>query len=91
VANTRKEALFSSTANSDGHSPRQPYSRQVGHYRRSRVDRLVHSVTVLDEWLKQNEGKIADEMRVRRMKRWRGEALQQLRLELNRTTRAVCE
>ena len=86
MANTRKEAPFSSTANSDGNSPRQPYSRQVGHYRRSRVDRLVHSVSVLDEWLKQNEGKITDEVRVRRMKRWRAEALQQLGIALNRTT-----
>ena len=85
MTNTRKETPFSSTTNSDGRSPQQPYSRQVGHYRRSRVDRLVRSVTVLDEWLKQNEGKIADEVRVRRMKRWRGEALQQLRLEKNRT------
>jgi hypothetical protein len=71
MANTRKEAPFSYTANSDGYSPRQPYSRQI---------RLLRSVSVLDEWLEDNEGKIADEVRVRRMKRLREEALEQLRL-----------
>jgi hypothetical protein len=35
---------------------------------------------VLEEWLEENEGKIADEVRVRRIKHWREEALQQLRL-----------
>ena len=44
---------------------------------------LLESVRVLDEWLKENEGKLEDEVRVRRVKRWRKEALEQLRLELN--------
>jgi hypothetical protein len=71
MTNTRKEAPFSSTANPNGRSPRQPYSRRIG---------LLRSVCVLEEWLEENEGKIADEVRVRRIKHWREEALQQLRL-----------
>jgi hypothetical protein len=71
MTNTRKEAPFSSTANSDGYSPRQPYSRRIS---------LLRSLSVLDEWLEDNEGKIADEVRLRRVKHWREEALEQLRL-----------
>ena len=121
MTNTRKEAP-SSTANSDGHSPQQSYSRQIGHYRgstsrvqqgvvdlddlmdvrgvgsssqvgradrvkqhlaRGRMDRLVRSVSVLDEWLDQNEGHTEDEARVGRMKGLREEALEQLGLLLN--------
>jgi len=41
---------------------------------------LLRSVSVLDKWLEDNEGKIADEVRLRRVKRWREEALEQLRL-----------
>jgi hypothetical protein len=52
----------------------------------AKVKTLLRSIGVLDEWLEQNEGTMDDEVRVRRMKRLRGEALQQLRLELNRTT-----
>jgi hypothetical protein len=71
VTNTSKEATFSSTANSDGHTPPQPYSRRIG---------LLRSLCVLEEWLEDNEGKLADEVRVRRIKHWREEALEQLRL-----------
>ena len=46
---------------------------------------LLRSVRVLDGWLEDNEGRLEDEVRVRRVKRWREEALEQLRLELNRT------
>jgi hypothetical protein len=53
------------------------------HLEERRVKTLVRSLSVLDEWLEENEGR-TDEVRVRRIKRWRGEALQQLRLELNR-------
>lgn len=49
------------------------------------VRTLLRSVGVLDGWLEENEGRSEDEVRVRRIKRWRGEALEQLRLELNRT------
>jgi len=50
---------------------------------------LLHSVCVLDNWLEQNMSNTEDELRVRRIKRWRGEALEQLnftrlRLELVR-------
>jgi hypothetical protein len=41
---------------------------------------LLRSVCVLEEWLEENEGKIADEVRLRRIKHWREEALEQLRL-----------
>ena len=69
MTDTRKEAPVSSTANSDGYSPLQPYSRRIG---------LLRSVCVLEEWLEDNEGKIADEVRIRRIKHWREEALKQL-------------
>ena len=49
------------------------------HLARGRADSLLRSVSVLDEWLEDNEGKIADEVRVRRVKHWREEALEQLR------------
>jgi hypothetical protein len=54
---------------------------------RRRVKLLLRSVRVLDEWLKNNEGKRADEVRVQRVKHWRKEAIEQLRLELNRRRR----
>ena len=71
MPNTRKEDHSSSTVSTDGHTPQQPYSCQRG---------LLRSVSVLDKWLEDNEGKIADEVRLRRVKRWREEALEQLRL-----------
>jgi hypothetical protein len=47
---------------------------------------LLRSVGVLDGWLEQNEVvRSEDEVRVRRMKRLREEALEQLRIELKRT------
>jgi hypothetical protein len=49
----------------------------------SRVKTLMRSLFVLDEWLEDNNGKLKDEVRLRRVKHWREEALQQLRLELN--------
>jgi hypothetical protein len=47
-----------------------------------RVKTLVHSLSVLDEWLEQNEGRTDDEVRVRRIRGWREEALKQLGLLL---------
>jgi len=44
---------------------------------------LLRSVAVLDEWLEKNEGYIEDEVRLRRVKHWREEALEQLKLQLN--------
>jgi hypothetical protein len=52
----------------------------------AKLKTLLRSVDVLDEWLELNEGTTNDEVRVRRIKRLRGEALRQLRLELNRTS-----
>jgi hypothetical protein len=43
---------------------------------------LLGSVRVLDEWLKENEGKLEDEVRIRRVKRWREEAIEQLKRQL---------
>jgi hypothetical protein len=51
----------------------------------AKVKTLLRSVGVLDRWLEDNEGYSEDEMRVRRIKRLREEALEQLRLELNQT------
>jgi len=48
----------------------------------SRVKTLLRSIFVLDKWLEDNNGKLEDEVRLRRVKHWRAEALQQLRLEL---------
>jgi hypothetical protein len=45
-----------------------------------RVKTLLRSLSVLDEWLDKNEGRIDDEARVRRIKGWREEALHQLGL-----------
>jgi hypothetical protein len=45
---------------------------------------LLRSIHILDEWLKNNEGKLEDEVRVQRIKRWREEAIEQLRLKLRR-------
>jgi hypothetical protein len=47
-----------------------------------RAKTLVRSLAVLDGWLEENEGRIEDEARVRRVKRWREEALEQLGLLL---------
>jgi len=52
----------------------------------AKVKTLLRSVAVLDGWLEDNEGRLEDEVRVRRIKRWRAESLEQLRLELNRTS-----
>jgi hypothetical protein len=49
--------------------------------------KTLRSLGVLDEWLEDNEGRSEDEVRLRRIKRWREEALEQLALELNRTPR----
>lgn len=53
----------------------------------AKVKTLLRSVGVLDGWLDKNEGRTDDEVRLRRIERWREEALEQLRLELNRTRR----
>ena len=53
----------------------------------AKVKTLLRSVGVLDEWLEANEGRSEDEVRLRRIKRLREEALEQLALELNRTPR----
>jgi hypothetical protein len=53
----------------------------------AKLKTLLRSVGVLDEWLEENEGRSEDEVRLRRIKRLREEALEQLALELNRTPR----
>jgi hypothetical protein len=49
----------------------------------SRVKILLHSVSVLDKWLKDNDGQLEDEVRVQRIKHWRKEAIEQLKSKLN--------
>src|SRR5687768_10080480 len=53
----------------------------------AKLKTLLRSVGVLDEWLEENEGSSENEVRLRRIKRLREEALEQLALELNRTPR----
>ena len=48
------------------------------HLKDKRAKTLVRSLSVLDGWLDKNAGRIEDETRVRRVKRWREEALEQL-------------
>jgi hypothetical protein len=52
------------------------------HPEHGRVKSLARSLSVLDEWLERNEGHTDDEARVRRVRGWREEALDQLRLSL---------
>ena len=52
------------------------------HPEERRVKTLARSLSVLDEWLERNEGRTDDEARVRRVRGWREEALDQLRLSL---------
>lgn len=61
-----------------------PRASLPGFPKGAKVRTLLRSVAVLDGWLEENEGRSEDEERLRRMKSWRGEALEQLRLELNR-------
>jgi len=63
-----------------------PGAPLAGFAQGAKVRTLLRSVAVLDGWLEENEGRSEDEVRLRRMKRWRGEALEQLRLELSRTS-----
>jgi hypothetical protein len=53
----------------------------------AKLKTLLRSLGVLNEWLEANEGRSEDEVRLRRIKRLREEALEQLALELNRTPR----
>ena len=43
-----------------------------------RVGTLRDSLSVLDNWLEDNAGRVKDEVRVQRMKHWRGEVVEQL-------------
>jgi hypothetical protein len=52
------------------------------HLARGCVESLLHSVCVLDKWLEDNEGKIEDEERVRRVEHLREEAVELLKLTL---------
>lgn len=64
--------------------PRERLPNHIANYLEDdSVKILLRSVSVLDNWLGENDGKLEDEVRVRRVKRWRKEALEQLRLELN--------
>jgi hypothetical protein len=62
---------------------RVPQTLIPDYLKESSVTILLRSVIVLDEWLEKNEGHIDDEVRLRRVKHWREETLQQLRLEFN--------
>jgi hypothetical protein len=57
----------------------------AGFEEEAKVRTLLRSIGVLAGWLEENRAS-ADQVRVRRIKRWRGEALEQLGLEINRTT-----
>ena len=62
---------------------RVPQSLIPNYLEERRVKTLLRSIFVLDEWLEDNDGQLEDEVRIRRVKHWREEALEQLRLELN--------
>jgi hypothetical protein len=62
-----------------------PHTTFLNYEEGDRVKSLMRSLYVLDKWLEDNGGQIEDEVRLRRVKHWREEALQQLRLELNFT------
>jgi hypothetical protein len=66
-----------------GESTRAPIPPLMpsSHAEQRRVKTLVRSLSVLEEWLEQYEGR-TDEVRVRRIRRWREEALEQLGLLL---------
>ena len=64
-----------------------PRASLLDRAKEAKVKTLLRSVGVLDEWLEANEGRSEDEVRLRRIKRLREEALEQLALELNRTPR----
>ena len=53
----------------------------------AKLKTLLRSLCVLNEWLEDIQGRSEDEVRLRRIKRLREEALEQLALELNRTPR----
>jgi hypothetical protein len=50
------------------------------HPEERRAKTLARSLSVLDEWLEKNERRTDDEARVRRIRHWREEALEQLGL-----------
>jgi hypothetical protein len=54
----------------------------------AKLKTLLRSLCVLNEWLEDNQGRSEDEVRLRRIKRLREEALEQLALELKRTPRS---
>lgn len=43
-----------------------------------REEILLNSLSLLDSWLEDNAGRVADEVRVQRIKHWRGEVVEQL-------------
>jgi hypothetical protein len=52
------------------------------HLEERRTKTLVRSLFVLDQWIEKNEEHTDDEVRIRRIKRWREEALEELRFHL---------
>jgi hypothetical protein len=59
-----------------------PRASLAGFPKGAKVRSLLRSVAALDGCLEENERRSEDEVRLRRIKRWRGEALEQLRGEL---------
>jgi len=57
---------------------RVPPSLIPNYLEERRVKTLLRSIFVLDEWLEDNDGQLEDEVRIRRVKHWREEALEQL-------------
>jgi hypothetical protein len=62
---------------------RVPQTLIADYLEENRVKTLLRSVSVLDKWLKDNDGKLEDEVRVQRIEHWRKEALEQLKSKLN--------
>jgi hypothetical protein len=62
---------------------RVPQTLIPNYLEESRVKSLLRSLFVLEKWLEDNDRKLEDVVRIQRVKHWRKEALEQLKLQLN--------
>ena len=60
-----------------------PHTTFLNYEEGNSVKNLLRSLYVLDKWLEKNDGKLEDEVLLRRVKHWRKEALEQLKLQFD--------